>query len=188
MYDTEVTSITSDQRRAAKAINFGIIYGMGAFRLSQEIGISNKEAKGFIEAYFERYPGIKRYMEETKTFCRENGYVETLFGRRRYIPDIKSRNHLARTGAERVAINTRIQGSAADLIKVAMIKIDQALREENLNTKMLLQVHDELVFEVPKQEQKRISELVKTTMEHAATFDVPLEVDLGSGKNWREAH
>lgn len=188
IYNVEPEGVQADQRQAAKAINFGIIYGMGAFRLSQEINVSNAQAKSFIEAYFNRYPRIKQYMDDTIAFCQENAFVETMFRRKRAIPDIHSKNHMIRTAAERMAINTRIQGSAADLIKIAMINIQDRLESEQPLTRMIMQVHDELVFEVPEKEVDNLITLVKHAMETAVTLSVPLIADAGSGKNWQEAH
>ncbi|MCP4296732.1 MAG: DNA polymerase I, partial [Proteobacteria bacterium] len=188
VYGISPGEVIEDQRSAAKAINFGIIYGMGAFRLSQEIGISNREAKQFIDAYFEKYPGIRTYMDDTVNFCKENGYVETMFQRKREIPEINSRNRMAQTGSERVAINSRIQGSAADLIKMSMIEIQDQLDNNRLDCKMILQVHDELVFEVLEKDVEESVSMIKNRMENAASLDVPLVVDVGIGKNWKEAH
>ncbi len=188
IYEVDVEQVTADHRRSAKAINFGIIYGMGAFRLSQEINVPQKQAKEFIEAYFRKYPGIKRYMEETVSFCKEHLYVETMFKRRRLIPDINSKNRMAQTGAERVAINSRIQGSAADLIKIAMINIQSLLEEKYPEAKMIMQVHDELVFEIPESYQQGFIEEIKKKMEHSISLSVPLVVDAGIGSNWQEAH
>ncbi len=188
IYNTAADQISVSQRRAAKAINFGIVYGMGAFRLSQEIGISQKQAKIFIDSYFEKYPKIQTYMDETIAFCQEHLYVETIFHRRRAIPDINSKNHIARTASERVAINSRIQGSAADLIKIAMIEIQQKLDLALSQTKMIMQVHDELVFEVRREEVEQLVPMVKEIMENAVSLRVPLVIDTGIGENWQEAH
>ena len=180
--------VTPDMRRIAKAINFGIIYGMGPQKLSEELGIDLKMAKDYIATYYERYQGVVRYREQTIAFARENGYVTTLFNRRRYLPDINHDNRVLRAEAERMAINTPIQGTAADLIKKAMINIHTRLKSEKLKTKMLLQVHDELVFEVPEAETPRVSSLVKEEMEGVHPLAVPLQVDVNMGKNWDEAH
>ena len=188
IYGSAADDVTDDQRQAAKAINFGIIYGMGAFRLSQEINVSNKQAKAFIEAYFAKYPKIKTYMDETIDFCRNHLYVETMFHRKRPLPDINSKNHMVRTAAERMAINTRIQGSAADLIKIAMINIQKKLEAQFSDTKMIMQIHDELVFEVKENEVNAVLPLIKISMEEAVPLKVPLVVDIGYGKNWQEAH
>jgi DNA polymerase I len=188
IYGLTADTVTNSQRQAAKAINFGIIYGMGAYRLSQELRISHQEAQAFIDAYFERYPKIRDYMDNTIAFCRENGYVETLFKRKRLIPDIRSENHSFRTGAERMAINSRIQGSAADLIKIAMVNIQEKIDHRFPETKMIMQVHDELVFEIPETEPEPVSEMIRTAMEEAATLSVPLKVNISAGTNWQEAH
>ncbi|MEJ2723506.1 MAG: DNA polymerase I [Deltaproteobacteria bacterium] len=183
-----VQDVTPDMRRIAKAINFGIIYGMGPQKLSEELGIDLKTAKDYIATYYERYQGVVRYRERTIAFAREKGYVTTLFNRRRYLPDINHENRVLRAEAERMAVNTPIQGTAADLIKKAMINIHARLESEKLKTKMLLQVHDELVFEVPEAETSRISSLVKEEMEGVYPMAVPLKVDVNMGRNWDEAH
>ncbi|MBL4612957.1 MAG: DNA polymerase I [Emcibacter sp.] len=179
-------------RRQAKAINFGIIYGISAFGLARQLGIGNAEAKQFIETYFERFPGIRTYMEETKDFCRKHGYVETIFGRRCHIASINDKNGMRRSFGERAAINAPIQGAAADVIRRAMIQMPEALRSAGLEAKMLLQVHDELVFEVPEDQMDQTIPVVKAVMEGAALpaieISVPLTVDCGVGNNWDEAH
>ena len=179
--------VTPNDRRNAKAVNFGVAYGISDFGLSNNLGISRKEAKAYIETYFERYPGIKDYMERVVREARDKGYVETLFKRRREIPDINSRNFNVRGFAERTAINSPIQGSAADILKIAMIHLDQALERGAYKTKMLLQVHDEIVLQVPSEELATIKELVKETMESAIELAVPLEADENEGKTWYEA-
>ena len=181
-------AVTPDMRRIAKAINFGIIYGMGSQRLSEELGIDNKTAKNYIDAYYKRYQGVKRYREEMIAMAREKGYVTTLFNRRRYLPEMNHAKQRVRAEAERMAINTPIQGTAADLIKKAMINIHNRLRRESLKTKMILQVHDELVFEVPEDEIDGIRSLVREEMEGVHPLDVPLKVDIKTGRNWDEAH
>ncbi len=180
-------SVTPEMRRMAKTINFGIVYGMSPYGLAKELKIGRREAKAFIERYFERYPGVKAYMERIVAEAREKGYVETLFGRKRPLPDIKSPNRVAREFAERTAINTPIQGTAADIIKLAMIRIDRALKEGGFRTRMLLQVHDELLFEVPPEELEEIKALVREKMEGVVTLKVPLKVNLATGRNWAEA-
>ena len=175
-------------RRKAKAINFGIIYGISAFGLARQLGIPNGEAKAYIDAYFDKYPGIKAYMERTKTQAREEGFVTTLFGRKCHTKGINDRNPNMRGFAERAAINAPIQGGAADIIKRAMIRVPGALMDAGLNARMLLQVHDELIFEAPKEEVEHTISVVRTTMEGAAHLDVPLVVDTGIGMNWDEAH
>ncbi|WP_395947679.1 DNA polymerase I [Caedibacter taeniospiralis] len=180
--------VTSEQRRQAKAVNFGLIYGMGAFGLARQLSIPRGEAQEYIDIYFARYPGVKRYMEDTKIFAMEHGFVETIFGRRLYLPDINSRNMGKRRGAERVAINAPMQGSAADIIKRAMILIDQWIIKEQIDARMIMQVHDELVFEVKEAELENVSKVIKQFMESAALLQVPLIVDVGIGNNWDEAH
>ncbi len=175
-------------RRSAKAINFGIIYGISPFGLSQQLGISQGEAKAYIEAYFERYPGIRDYMERTKEEARQNGFVSTIYGRRIHVPGIADKNPARRSFSERAAINAPLQGSAADIIKRAMIRIPGALAEAGLKARMLLQVHDELVFEVPDGEVDGTAKTARRIMEGAASLSVPLTVDTGSGPNWDEAH
>ena len=188
IYGCSAQEVIAEQRRAAKAINFGIIYGMGAFRLSQEINVPQKQAKQFIEAYFAKYPGIQRYMDETIAFCCEHQYVETMFHRRRLIPDIESKNRIVRSAAERVAVNSRIQGSAADLIKIAMIQVQKKIESDFPQAKMIMQVHDELVFEVPVDQTLLFSKTIKEMMENAVELLVPLIVEVGHGQNWQEAH
>ncbi len=180
--------ITPDMRRQAKVINFGIIYGMSPFRLSKELGISTGTAKKYIENYFVQYKGVKEYIDRTIETAREKGKVTTLLNRHRYLPDIRSKNRTAREAAERTAINTPIQGTAADLIKVAMIRLHDAIQSEGLKAKMVLQVHDELVFEVPPEEVSRLKDLVKRIMEGVHPLKVPIKVDINAGKNWAEAH
>jgi DNA polymerase-1 len=179
--------VTPELRRNAKAVNFGIVYGQTPFGLAQGLGISRGEAETYIRQYFERYPGVRRWLDQTIATVRKTGYTETLFGRRRPIPDILSRNPNARGFAERIAVNTPLQGAAADLIKVAMIRIDSILRASDMQSRMLLQVHDELVFEAPPEEVHLLSQLVKGEMEGAKRLEVPLVVDVGTGPNWRDA-
>jgi DNA polymerase-1 len=181
-------AVTPDMRRIAKAINFGIIYGMGPRRLSAELGIDNKTAKNYIDAYYKRYQGVATYREKMIAMAQKKGYVTTLFSRRRYLPQINHAKQRIRAEAERMAINTPIQGTAADLIKKAMINIHGRIKRENLRTKMLLQVHDELLFEVPEDEIDLISSMVKEEMEGVYRLDVPLKVDVKRGRNWDEAH
>ncbi|HEL0762605.1 TPA: DNA polymerase I [Streptococcus equi subsp. zooepidemicus] len=179
--------VTANDRRNAKAVNFGIVYGISDFGLSNNLGIPRKQAKAYIDTYFERYPGIKDYMERVVREAKDKGYVETLFKRRRQLPDINSRQFNFRSFAERTAINSPIQGSAADILKIAMINLDQALVAGGFETKMLLQVHDEIVLEVPNHELAAVKELVKETMESAVNLAVPLRVDESAGKSWYEA-
>ncbi len=180
-------AVTPELRRAAKAVNFGIIYGLSPFGLANQLGVPREEAERYIAAYFERYQGVKRFIEETIAKVRETGETRTLFGRRRPIPDINSRNANARGFAERTAVNTPLQGTAADLIKLAMIRIDGELRERRLATRLLLQVHDELVLEAPPEETEQVAALVKEKMEGVGELDVPLVVEVGIGDNWRDA-
>ena len=179
--------VTSDMRRNAKAVNFGIVYGQTPFGLAQSLGIDRKEAELYIQTYFELHAGVKKFIQKTIAEVRESGFAPTLFGRKRPIPDMHSRNPNARSFAERTAVNTPLQGTAADLIKLAMIHIDEILLREKLETRMLLQVHDELVFEAPPAEAERVSKMVKREMENVRKLDVPLIVDVGIGENWRDA-
>ncbi|OQX86545.1 DNA polymerase I [candidate division KSB1 bacterium 4484_87] len=188
VFNVSMDEVTEDQRRRAKEVNFGIMYGMGVYGLANRLGISNEEAENFIETYFASYPGIRKFMEESKELARKQGFVTTLLNRRRYLPEIHSENRQLREFAERNAINTPIQGSAADLIKVAMIRISERIKKENLQTKMIMQVHDELVFEVPKPELEAAKALIKEEMENAIDLKVPIKVDIGVGENWLEAH
>ena len=180
--------VSDNDRRNAKAINFGLIYGMSAFGLAKQLGLPRKEAQDYIDLYFERYPGVKRYMEETRTQASEQGYVETLFGRRLYLPEIRSSNGQRRQAAERTAINAPMQGTAADIIKMAMIKVHDWLDTTHFDAKMIMQVHDELVFEVAEDQVEDLVKEVKARMESAAELKVPLIVDAGIGENWDEAH
>jgi DNA polymerase-1 len=180
--------VTPEMRRIAKAINFGIIYGMGPQTLAEGLGIDLKRAKDYISAYYERYQGVARYREEVIGLARDRGYVTTLFNRRRYLPDINHHQRVIRAEAERMAINTPIQGTAADLIKKAMIQIHGRLKMERVRARMLLQVHDELLFEVPDEEVERTGAMVKEGMEGVYELHVPLKVDVKAGKNWDEAH
>ncbi len=180
--------VTTDLRRSAKAINFGLIYGMSAFGLAQQLGLSRNQAQSYIDLYFTRYPGVKNYMDSIREQAREQGYVETLFGRRLYLPEINSRNAARRQYAERTAINAPMQGTAADIIKRAMIAADQWLYRDNPDAKMIMQVHDELVFEIAENQLDNCTANIRTLMCAAADLDVPLIVDIGIGKNWDEAH
>ncbi len=188
VYGVPLTEVTSDMRRNAKAVNFGIIYGQSSFGLSQSLGIPRKEANDIIEQYFVQYSGIKNYMSETMNFARENGYVKTLMGRRRYLRDINSANATVRGFAERNAINAPIQGSAADMIKIAMINIHRELKAQNLGARMTMQVHDELVFDVPRHEVEIIKPIIEHHMKTAIKTEVPIMVEMGTGDNWLAAH
>ncbi len=181
-------AVSDEQRARAKAVNFGIIYGSSAFGLAQQLGIAAAEAQATIDAYFARYVGVRRFIDETTERAREAGFVRTLFGRRRYLPDLASRNRALRQAAERMAVNTVIQGTAADLIKKAMVAVDRAIRASALEATMILQVHDELVFEASPEALEPLSRMVRDEMEGVARLAVPLVVDLGHGRSWREAH
>ncbi|HMK22601.1 MAG TPA: DNA polymerase, partial [Terriglobales bacterium] len=178
--------VTPEHRRQAKVVNFGIVYGLSPFGLSQQLGIETKEAKRFIDAYFEKYSGVRAFIDRTLEEARREQRVKTLFGRVRPIPDINSRNPNQRGFAERTAVNTPLQGTAADLIKLAMIRIDEAIRERSLRSRMTLQVHDELVFEVPNDELDVMRSLVREYMEKIHELEVPLEVEMGVSSNWRD--
>ncbi|WP_089984238.1 DNA polymerase I [Clostridium sp. C105KSO13] len=187
VFHTPFEEVTSLQRRNAKAVNFGIVYGISSFGLSQDLSITRKEAAQYIENYFETYPGIKRFLDDTVAHAKEVGYVVTLFGRRRPVPELKSSNFMQRSFGERVAMNAPIQGSAADIIKIAMIGVNRELKEKGLRSKMILQVHDELLIEAYKEEAEEVKEILRRQMEHAADLDVPLIVDMHTGSNWYEA-
>ena len=188
VFGVSLSQVTQEQRRAAKAINFGLIYGMSAFGLAKQIGVDRREAQAYVDRYFAHYPGVKQYMDNTREQARKQEYVETLFGRRLFLPDINARNAANRQYAERTAINAPMQGTAADIIKKAMIAVDTWLRESNLQTRMIMQVHDELVFEVPKDEIDTVKTNVIDLMVNAATLAVPLLVEAGVGDNWDQAH
>ena len=187
IFGVPLEQVTSEQRRSAKAINFGLIYGMSAFGLARQLGIARADAQKYMDLYFQRYPGVQAFMSDIREKAKAQGYVETLFGRRLYLPDIKSSNAMRRKAAERVAINAPMQGTAADIIKRAMINLDAEIRHDP-DILMIMQVHDELVFEVRSEKIKFFSELIKHTMESAAELVVPLIVDVGVGENWDEAH
>jgi DNA polymerase-1 len=188
VFNVPLAEVTREQRSHAKTVNFGIVYGVSAFGLSNQTSLSRSESKDLIDAYYQTYPRLKQYISEQVEIAREQGYVQTISGRRRYLKDINSQNMVVRGGAERNAVNAPIQGSAADIIKIAMINIQKRLVNENWKSKMLLQVHDELVFDVHNSELERIKPMIKEEMESAFVLDVPLEVDLGEGQNWLEAH
>ena len=188
VFAVELDKVSTDQRRSAKAINFGLIYGMSAFGLAKQLGISRKDAQNYIDLYFARYPGVKRYMDETRQIASEQGYVETLFGRRLYLPEIKSRNAQRRQYAERTAINAPMQGTAADIIKRAMITLHDWISDSNQSIQMIMQVHDELVFELPESEIESSLTVIREQMTNAAQLKVPLIVDIGVGGNWDDAH
>lgn len=188
IYGISPEDVKPEQRRFAKTVNFGVMYGMSAFRLANELGISRTEAKNFIEQYFSTYSDVKKFLDETKRMARENGYVETITGRRRYIPEIKSSSKIVLQGAERIAINTPIQGSAADIVKTAMIKVQAALEKSGAGARMLLQVHDELIFECPEDSVEKTVMIIQHEMENAVQLKVPLRVSVEHGKNWGEFH
>jgi len=188
IFKVSTDEVTSAMRRKAKTANFGIIYGISAFGLSERLNIPRSESKAIIDGYFDSFKGVKDYMEECIRMAREKGYVSTIFGRRRYLPDINSKNAVVRGVAERNAINAPIQGTAADLIKMAMVDIHKKLKEGRYKTRMILQVHDELNFDVPVEELDAVKALVKSSMESVCKLKVPLIVDLGVGNNWLEAH
>ncbi|MFZ6047984.1 DNA polymerase I [Pseudomonas sp. CR3202] len=188
VFGVPLEEVSANQRRSAKAINFGLIYGMSAFGLAKQIGVERKEAQAYIDRYFARYPGVLAYMESTRAKAAEQGYVETLFGRRLYLPEIHSKNQAMRKGAERTAINAPMQGTAADIMKRAMVAVDDWLQESGLDARVILQVHDELVLEVREDLVEQVSEQIRPRMSGAAELDVPLVVEVGVGNNWDEAH
>ena len=188
VFNVEIKNVSKEQRSNAKTVNFGIIYGVSAFGLSNQTDLSRSESKDLIESYFKAYPELKNYISNQINFARENGYVETILGRRRYLKDINSRNPIVRGGAERNAVNAPVQGSAADIIKIAMVKISDKIKLNNFKSKMLVQVHDELIFEIYKPELQKMKEIIKKEMESVFTLNVPLTVDIGIGENWHEAH
>ena len=180
-------AVTPELRRNAKAVNFGIVYGQTPFGLAATLGIDRKEAEVYIHTYFELHKGVRKFIQNTIEEVRASGFAPTLFGRKRPIPDMHSRNPNARSFAERTAVNTPLQGTAADIIKLAMIRIDEILQRDKLETKMLLQVHDELVLEAPPAEAEEVAQMVKREMENVYRLDVPMIVDVGIGDNWRDA-
>ena len=188
VFEVAPDQVTQDLRRSAKAINFGLIYGMSAFGLANQLGLPRGEAQAYIDLYFARYPGVKAYMDNIRELAKQQGYVETLFGRRLYIPEINARNAARRQYAERTAINAPMQGTAADIIKRAMIQADHWLLQEKPQAKMIMQVHDELVFEIAEAELAHCIDRIREIMSSAAELDVPLIVDIGTGDNWDEAH
>jgi DNA polymerase-1 len=188
VYGVEQEQVSKEMRRNAKMVNFGLIYGISAFGLSQRLDIPRKEAAEIIKNYFEQYSGIKTYMENQVIFARENGFVETIMGRRRYLKDINSGNGVVRGFAERNAINAPIQGSSADMIKIAMINIFKEFSKKKLRSRMILQVHDELVFDTHKEELETVQKIVAVKMPTAIKLDVPVVIDMNTGGNWLEAH
>jgi DNA polymerase-1 len=188
VWSTAPDAVSADQRARAKAVNFGIIYGLSSFGLANQLGIATGEAQETITTYFARYQGVRRFIDETIAAAQRDGFVTTLLGRRRALPDLNSRNRVLRQAAERMAVNTVIQGTAADLIKAAMLAVDRALEAGGYATRMILQVHDELVFEVPAGELDAVSTLIREKMESVLPLGVPLAVEMGVGRHWREAH
>ena len=188
VFGVPLDEVNSEQRRYAKVINFGLIYGMSAFGLAGNLGIARDAAKSYIERYFARYPGVQRYMEQTRLLAKEQGYVETVFGRRLWLAEINSPNGPRRQGAERAAINAPMQGTAADLIKLAMIAVQDWLDQSGLKSLLLLQVHDELILQVPDEELATVKREVERLMVGVTQLKVPLEVGVGQGLNWEEAH
>ncbi|MGD2075247.1 MAG: DNA polymerase, partial [Gammaproteobacteria bacterium] len=188
VFGSDPERVTSEQRRSAKAINFGLIYGMSAFGLARQLGIERGQAQRYVDLYFERYPGVRAYMDSTRALAREQGYVETLFGRRLYLPDIKAGNMQRRQAAERTAINAPMQGTAADIIKKAMLSVSEWIKSTGSGVSMIMQVHDELVFEVPAEACEHAKAQIRAYMQQAAQVSVPLVVEVGIGDNWDEAH
>jgi DNA polymerase-1 len=188
VFNVDIDEVTTDLRRNAKAINFGLIYGISAFGLGKQLGITRNLAAEYMAMYFEKYPGVKAYMESTKKLAGENGYIETLFGRRLYLRDINASNAMRRQASERAAINAPVQGTAADIMKIAMIKMHKLIKETNIDAKLILQVHDELILDTPAKEIDQVIQLVTESMMGAANLDVPLEIDIGIGDNWDQAH
>jgi len=188
VFDVALDDVTDDQRRSAKAINFGLMYGMSAFGLAKQLGIARGEAQEYVNLYFDRYPCVKSSMDGTREKASKDGFVETVFGRRLYLPEINSRNGMRRQYAERTAINAPMQGTAADIIKKAMIKVDNAMQASAFDALMVMQVHDELVFEVAKDQLADFSAMVSAEMQSAAELAVPLIVSVDTGANWDEAH
>ena len=188
IFNLEPDAVSAEQRRYAKTINFGLIYGMSAFGLASNLGIERGAAQQYMERYFARYPGVKGYMDQARQDARERGYVETVFGRRLYMPEIRAANNQRRMGAERAAINAPMQGTAADIVKLAMIEVHRWLARERLQSRLILQVHDELVLEVPDAELEAVRTALPQLMTRVAKLDVPLVVDVGVGPNWERAH
>lgn len=187
IFGVSIDMVTKNMRRIAKAVNFGIIYGISGFGLSENIGVSTKEAKEFINNYLETYPGIKKYMDDTIAKAKEIGYVRTLFNRKRIIPELNNKNYMIRSAGERIALNTPIQGTSADIIKKAMIEVDKKFKENNIKSKMILQVHDELIFDTLKEEKEKVCEIIESVMDADYNINVPLEIDIESGENWYQA-
>ena len=187
IFDVEHDAVDANMRRSAKTVNFGIVYGQSDFGLSEQLGITRKEAHAFIDKYFASYPNIKSFMDTTIAFCEEHGYVKTLFNRRRYIKEISDKNYMMREFGKRAAMNAPIQGTAADIIKIAMIRVSDEMKKQNMKSRMILQVHDELLIEAAEEEVDEVKKILKEEMEHAASLSVPLLADMHTGKNWYEA-
>ena len=187
MFGVEPDEVTAEQRRRAKAVNFGIVYGIGEFSLSKDLGISRKMAKEYIESYLSTYAGVEKYLKKTVEDAKECGYTTTMFGRRRNIPELSSKNRNLKAFGERVAMNSPIQGSAADVIKLAMINVDRALKREGIDARLIMQVHDELIVEAREECAPRAAEILVEEMEKAVRVSVPLTADCGMGKNWLDA-
>ena len=186
VFNIPIEEVTKEQRSSAKAVNFGIVYGISDFGLANQLGVSNKKAKEYIEQYLNKYNGIKQFMDNIVESAKEKGYVETLFGRRRYIPEIKSNNYMVRQFGNRVAMNTPIQGTAADIMKIAMINVYKTLKENKINAKIVLQIHDELLLEVSNEDKEKAKDILKNCMENAIKLVVPLEVEISYGNSWYE--
>jgi len=187
VFNVPVSQITPAIRAKAKAVNFGIVYGIGDFSLAKDLGITRKEARRYIDEYLDKYPNVKKYMHDIVEDGKENGFVKTLFNRRRYLPELKSKNFTIRSFGERVALNTPIQGSAADIIKIAMVNVYKKLKEGNFRSRLILQVHDELIIETHIDEEQEVARILKESMENAAKLSVPLKADVKRGHNWYEA-
>ena len=188
VFNTPLDQVTKEQRSNAKAVNFGIVYGISSFGLSQDLSISRKQAQEYIEQYFQTYPQVKEYLDRTVREAKLNGFVTTMFGRRRPIPELSNTNFMLRQFGERVAMNSPLQGSAADIMKIAMINVEKAIKQAKLEAKIVLQVHDELLVEAPENEIEQVKEILYNEMKNAADTKVPLEVEVDCGKNWLEAH
>ncbi len=187
VFHTPFEEVTDLQRRNAKAVNFGIVYGISSFGLSQDLSISKKEAAEYIEQYFATYPGVKEFLDKLVSDAKKNGYITTMFGRRRPVPELSSSNFMQRSFGERVAMNSPIQGTAADIIKIAMIRVHDRLKEEGLASRLILQVHDELLIEARLEEVEQVERILQEEMQQAAKLNVPLEIDMHRGNNWYEA-
>ena len=184
VYDIPMDKVTKSQRTSAKAVNFGIVYGISDFGLAEQLGMSRKKAKQYIDQYLEKYSGVKNFMDNIVASAKEHGYVETLFHRRRYIPELSSNNYIVRQFGSRAAMNTPIQGTAADIMKIAMINVYKKLKEEKLDAKLILQVHDELIIECKEEIKEQVKDILKECMENAAKLDVPLKVEVSEARNW----